>query len=394
MIFEKNVTEFSTMLHRDIYMRALRLVPPEISLAEIEKETPEMAESGREFYHFMLELYSDMFCNPEIYGMTPGAYEDMAQHRKWNYMRLRVKNVDDYFCLSETQIASYVRFIHEMALFCHISEGCCYLTYDVFEKAKDLKRVTPVNKQKLLLPIQMVMKNLERVGLELQDDGEKIQVICEKYPDMFLAASALRKTVEDTIQNPVSKKLKYYFGEYMDTLDFRLLKEPYYPDFEDHIRHLSDKDREAVITLDALAKEYKCKSDYKNCLEYKYKGKYVMSVWTHGLYHEPTRQHDTWRRYVRCRVAGTVNSSYLEQVEIEGDDFKQYFMRHLNRCSGCTPAHLNSQNAIKKIFGRSVRFCSINIATEIAGLTINDLPYIRKFIEMRIREIEGEKNYA
>lgn len=392
--FDKNVTEFPTMLHRDIYMRALRLVPPEISLAEIEKEDPEMAASGREFYHFMLELYGDMFCNPEIYGMTPGAYEDMAQYRKWRYLRLRAKNFDDYFCLSETQIASYVRFIHEMALFCHMSEGCFYLTYDAFEKAKDLKRVTPVYKQKSLLPIQMVIKNLERVGLEILDNGEKIQVICEKYPNMFLAASVLRKTVEDTIQNPVSQKLKYYFAEFMDTLDFRLLKEPYYLDFEDHIRYLSDKDREAVIHLDALAKEYKCRPDYKNCLEYKYKGKYVMSVWTHGLYHEPTRQHNTWRRYVRCRVAGPVNSSYLEQVEKEGDDFKRYFMRHLNRCNGCTPAHLNSQNAIKKIFGRNIRFCSADIATEIAGLTINDLPYIRRFIEMRIREIEEGKNCA
>ena len=392
--FDKNVTEFPTMLHRDIYMKALRLVPPEISLAEIAKEAPEMAESGREFYHFMLELYGDMFCNPEIYGMSPGAYEDMAQYRKWSYMRLRVKNVGDYFDLSETQIASYVRFIHEMALFCHMSEGCFYLTYDAFEKAKDLKRVTLVYKQKLLLPIQMVMKNLERVGLKLQDDGEKIQVICKKFPNMFLAASALRKTVEDTIKNPVSKKLKYYFGEYMDTLEFRLLNGPYYPDFEDHIRHLSDENREPVMALDALAKEYKLRPNYKASqygFEYMYKGKYVMTVWTLGFYHEPTRQHNTWRRYVRCRVAGTVNPSYLEQVEIEGDDFKRYFMRHLNRCNGCTPAHLNSQNAIKKIFGRSVRFCSADIATEIAGLNISDLPYIRKFIEMRIKEIEGEK---
>lgn len=397
MIFDKNVTEFPTMLHRDIYMRALRLVPPENSLAGIEKEAPEMAASGREFYHFMLELYSDMFCNPEIYGMTPGACETFAAQRKWSYIHQRVKGAGDYFCLSEIHIASYVSFIHEMALFCHILEGCCYLTYDAFEKAKDLKRITLVYKQKLLLPIQMVMKNLERVGLKLQDDGEKIQVICEKYPNMFLAASALRKTVEDTIQNPVSKKLKYYFGEYMDTLDFRLLNGPYYPDFEDHIRHLSDKDREAVMALDALAKEYKLRPNYKasqHGFEYKYKGKYVMSVWTHGLYHEPTRQHNTWRRYVRCRVAGTVNSSYLEQVEIEGDDFKQYFMRHLNRCNGCTPAHLSNQNAIKKIFGRSVRFCSADIATEIGGLTINALPYIRRFIEMRIREIEGGKNRA
>lgn len=397
MIFDKNVTEFPTMLHRDIYMRALRLVPPENSLAGIEKEAPEMAASGREFYHFLLELYSDMFCNPEIYGMTPGACETFAAQRKWSYIHQRVKGAGDYYDLSGVQIASYIQFIREIALYCNDSDGYCWLSYNDFEKVKDLTRITAVKRQHLLLPITSVIQNLERVGLSFKDDGEKIQMISEKYPNMFLSASALANAVEDTIKNPVSKKLKYYFGEYMDTLEFRLLNGPYYPDFEDHIRHLSDKDREAVMALDVLAKEYKLRPNYKASplgFEYMYKGKYVMTVWTLGFYHEPTRQHNTWHRYIRCRVAGTVNSSYLEQVEKEGDDFKQYFMRHLNRCNGCTPAHLKSQNAVKKIFGRSVRFCSADIATEIGGLTINDLPYIRKFIEMRIREIEGGKNRA
>ena len=391
MKFARNVTVFSTLLHREIYMKALRLVPPEVSLAELEKTDPIMAVSGREFYNFMLELYSDMYCNPDAYGMTPGAYEDFAAGRHYSFIRLRVKNTGNFYDLSGAQISSYENFIREIALYCNISDGCCYLTYDDFDKVKDLKRITAVKGQHLLLPIETVMKNLERVGLYFCDNGKRIQVISEIYPNMFLSASALKHAVEDTINNPVSKKLKYFFGEYIDTLEFRLLQGIYYPNFEDQIRSLSDKDREAVISLDALTKEYKLRPNYKasqNGFEYKYKGQYVMGVWTNGCFAEPNSKHSSWIRYVRCRIAGPVNSSYLENVEKFGDDFKKYFMRHLNLCSGCTPWHLADTSAVRYIFGRKVRFCSDDIAAVFAGFTMDDLPYIKRFIELRIDQIK------
>ena len=391
MKFDRNVTVFPTLLHREIYMKALRLVPPDVSLAELEKTDPIMAASGREFYNFMLELYSDMYCNPDAYGMTPGAYEDFAAGRHYSFIRLRVKNTGNFYDLSGAQISSYENFIREIALYCNISDGCCYLTYDDFEKVKDLKRITAVKGQHLLLPIETVMKNLERVGLYFCDNGKRIQVISEIYPNMFLSASALKHAVEDTINNPVSKKLKYFFGEYIDTLEFRLLQGIYYPNFEDQIRSLSDKDREAVIALDALTKEYKLRPNYKasqNGFEYKYKGQYVMGVWTNGCFADPNSKHSSWIRYVRCRIAGPVNSSYLENVEKFGDDFKKYFMRHLNLCSGCTPWHLADTSAVRYIFGRKVRFCSDNIAAVFAGFTMDDLPYIKRFIELRIDQIK------
>lgn len=152
MIFDRNLTEFPTMVHRDIYMRALRLVPPEVSLAAMEKTEPATAASGREFYHFIYELYGDMYCNPESYGMTPGAYEAFAASRNWSHIRLRVKDACAYYDLSEAQITSYMKFIYETALHCHISDGCCYITYDDFESVKDLTRKTPVKTWRLLLP--------------------------------------------------------------------------------------------------------------------------------------------------------------------------------------------------------------------------------------------------
>ena len=330
MIFDRNTTEFPTMIHRDIYMKALRLIPPEVSLAELEKTDPIMAASGREFYNFMLELYGDMYCNPEAYGMTPGVYEAFAAGRKWGNIRLRLKDSCDHYDLSGAQISSYENFIREIALYCNISDGCCYLTYDDFEKVKDLKRITAVKGQHLLLPIETVMKNLERVGLYFCDNGKRIQVISEIYPNMFLSASALKHAVEDTINTPVSKKLKYFFGEYIDTLEFRLLQGIYYPNFEDQIRSLSDKDREAVIALDALTKEYKLRPNYKASLlgyEYKYKGKPMLGVGTNNdsWFTEPNRKQNLWVRHVAVNISESSDPSYFDNIEKLGEDFKKYY---------------------------------------------------------------------
>ena len=112
-----------------------------------------------------------------------------------------------------------------------------------------------------------------------------------------------------------------------------------------------------------------------------------MTVWTNGFFAEPNSQYAAWIRYVRVRIWGPVNSSYLENVEKSGEDFKKYFMRHLNLCSGCTPHHLADTSAIRYVFGRKVRFCSDDIAAEFAGFKTDDFPYIRKYIELRIDQI-------
>ena len=116
-----------------------------------------------------------------------------------------------------------------------------------------------------------------------------------------------------------------------------------------------------------------------------------MTVWTNGFFTEPNKKYTSWNRYVRARICGPINSSYLENVEKCGEDFKKYFMRHLNLCSGCTPSHLADTSAIRYIFGRKVRFCSADIAAVFPGFTIQDLPYMSKYIELRINEIERSR---
>lgn len=307
MIFDRNLTEFPTMVHRDIYMRALRLVPPEVSLAAMEKTEPATAASGREFYHFIYELYGDMYCNPESYGMTPGAYEAFAASRNWSHIRLRVKDACAYYDLSEAQITSYMKFIYETALHCHISDGCCYITYDDFESVKDLTRKTPVKTWRLLLPIETVMKNLERVGLHFRDDGSRIQVVHEMHPNLFLSAAALVPCGREYHYKSRLQKLKYYFGDYMDTLEFRLRKVPTTPTSRTRYAHFLTKTANRLSLWTIWQKTYKLRPNYKASqlsFDYKYKGEYVMTVWTNGFFTEPNKKYTSWNRYVRLAYAG------------------------------------------------------------------------------------------
>jgi len=77
MIFEKDCTGFPTRIHRSIYNAALRLTPLEVSLSDITDR--ELIESCRQYYAFLLSLFSDMYADPHAYGMIAGEnFPDMT----------------------------------------------------------------------------------------------------------------------------------------------------------------------------------------------------------------------------------------------------------------------------------------------------------------------------
>ena len=137
MKFDKNIVEFPTMLHRDIYKTALEMTPPEVSLAEIEKTNPELVKSGYEFYAFMTGLLSDMYDNPEAYGMHPGAYEKFANERTHNALlrrqRAKTKLHADQ---SAAELGSYLELIREIGARCEIKDGRCVLSAEDFDYIK------------------------------------------------------------------------------------------------------------------------------------------------------------------------------------------------------------------------------------------------------------------
>jgi hypothetical protein len=392
MEFDKNNTEFPTMLHRDIYMTALRMTPPEISLAEIDKTDPDLAKSGCEFYSFMIELLSDMYNDPHLYGMTPGAYEEFINWGKYHAVkRYQPKNALLFFDQSGAELSSYLDFLKEIAIRCKIDNRSCILSANDFEQIKKYSFL-PTRKRERAIPIETVIEMFKKMGLIFQrnDDG-CITVINKKYSNMFKSMSALAKAADNSIKNPVSKSAKYYYVVNYDYLEFRQIFKNYWPDYNDVTRFLPDDDCTMVKDLHMIAKEYNMSETYSYyggyaSINFQYKSKPIMHIWLDNTSKEPNRAQKKWIRYIIVSIRGSSRSEYLHKVECYGEDFVKYFRRHLNYCVCCNPDHVVGRSGIRQILGKNVRICS-DPGGIIKKPTPEDLPYIKKYIDLRIEEI-------
>ena len=215
-----------------------------------------------------------------------------------------------------------------------------------------------------------------------------VSVKNDKYPNMFMSMAALAKAADNSIKNPVSKSLKYLFAAHYDYLEFRQIFQNYMPVYDDVVHFLPDDKFAIVEALHKIAKEYDLHETYSYFyIEYKYKNKVVMSIWTDNWWIEPHGEQKQWTRNIHVRLRGSSRPEYQKNVQSYGEEFVKYFFRHLNYCSCCNPDHVVGKKGIRQVLGKNARICSPELRGEIDNPTIEDLPYIRKYIDLRIKEI-------
>ncbi len=394
MIFNRNQTAFPTMLHREIYMSALRLIPTEVSLAEIKEKDPELAESGRQYHAFTVALYADMYEHPEDYGMNPGAYEAYTKGRKYNaakrYDMNKAKIAADR---AGAELGCYRGILNRIGSLCTVEDGKCMLSAEEFDT---LKRYTFLSKRERenAIYIDTVFAAFARNTLTFvpQSDG-RVEVRCEKYPKMFDSFSRLSKAVDETVKHPLSAKLKYYFCQNAATLDFRQIFENYHPTYEDYVRFLPDEALAVITAVNKLAKEYKLKmrlwQPYMIIYEYKKKG--VITVWAHDQWPiEPAGKQKEWVRCPIVVIHGSSSANYLQSVLDQGDAFLKQFQKHLNYCTCCTPPHCSPEVPRSNLFGRNVRICG-EPAAVFKNPKISDLDLMHQFFKLKIKDIGHNK---
>ena len=129
MMFNKNQTEFPSKIHEVIWDIGCRVMPFEISTAEI--TDPEMLEGLRQIYDLAQQLYVDMYNNPEKYisleiDNTWTASDYVAEHLKNPVIdRAKYPLYEKYFRLFEA--ASIKRKVY-------INEYLCCLNFRVLGK--------------------------------------------------------------------------------------------------------------------------------------------------------------------------------------------------------------------------------------------------------------------
>lgn len=235
---------------------------------------------------------------------------------------------------------------------------------------------------------------LEQTGLRFITNTDGIvTLINDKYPHMFTAMSALGKAVDNSIKNPISKNKKYLYAGNYGYLEFRQILSNYKPVYEDAVHFLPDNYLTIVESLCKIANEYKmskmCGND-GSCfgIDFQYKGKPIMRLWLDACY-EPHRTQKNWIRGIIISIRGSSRLGYQQNVEKYGEDFVKYFRKHLNYCSCCNPDHVAGTDGIRQILDRNVRVCG-EPGGFIKNPTSEDLPYIKKYIDLRIVEVLAE----
>jgi hypothetical protein len=90
MRFIKTKTDFPSYVHKVIYLNALRQTPIEKSLAYVEGIDSILIESCREYFSFIMDMHSDMYDDPVVWGMNPGEYDEFLGKRKEKDMRQKL----------------------------------------------------------------------------------------------------------------------------------------------------------------------------------------------------------------------------------------------------------------------------------------------------------------
>lgn len=368
MVFSKNEINFPSIIHRSVYITALRQTPLAHSLANPYPENicKLLLNSCKTYHEFVMDMLADMYENPDEYEFNAGEYDTFLDGHKESYMKRKFKS-RTLTLRSKTynQVPGYFNLLISLAK-SGIPDDIgtsLYINEFAFENIRNSH-----SKQ---------FMGLKHAGLTITNNPNGSAVITsEKYPNMFLAMSKLAKSA-DKVQT---------FGEHnFYHTDFRQIFNGYTPRYEDVVSPLNDEQKSITDTLHSYARKMgltaSCTTYWK--ANYHYKGKHVMCIDT-----------DNWmyNKFVhnfRVRIDGGHSDLYLNTIENEGDDFKKYFVKHLNYCTACSPSHLAG---IQKIYGKTVRLCG-NPSFRITNPDISDIGYIEKFIDLRCNSIINQPRY-
>ena len=214
MIFDPNQTEFADDCQRKVWQYGINIVPPEVSLADIEDE--ETREGCMQIYNYTMEVLESVWNHPEDYEKV----EEWAE--RWPAL--------------------------------YTVDGFRWLFGFNKTVAKKCKDAFALFKHKL--PELGFIYDEEKNGLT----NTRYPLLCE-YMERFLA---------------LYKKKKQNMGDYPERCDFRLFAKRVKYTFDDLIRPLSDAKRTRFLELReyALAKGMK----QKNCSRYTYKDNIALEL--------------------------------------------------------------------------------------------------------------------
>ncbi|MCL2604161.1 MAG: hypothetical protein FWD90_06755 [Defluviitaleaceae bacterium] len=294
------------------------LIPIEITLnAETTSKLDSlMIQSCRELHAFITHLYTDIYDNPDDYGLLIDDKE--TRNRAFGFLNFVWEGIPDGELINDSLVW-------------------------IPGFAKKINHHKGINKLLAKTPysVRQRLDFMQRYGLHIEEKEGGAYITNTEYPHMFLSLQKLRQAAK-----------KHYAGSVVyRNCEFRLLANPKYQPTLADIMHnrVSSETRDFLFQLDAYAREQKLKPEYrvKECIYYRYKGKRVLSI--------------TIRRY---SVSILIDIGDIDRINKQPypDDFKAFVKKNMGYCTHCFPHHGGGKKVV--LFGKQVGVCgreSLNI---------------------------------
>ncbi len=363
MLFSEGKTVFPSAVHRYIFAAGRQLTPLKRSLEGMAEDG--LKDSCRIFFAFIADMLSDMYENPEPYGLPLNMLENHLKGRKLNGVKRKQPHQTEKI-LSQTHNAvnGYQLLLCMLGRHGKVQENALVLPADAWHEIE--KRTSTSTSP---IPLQTRMSALGRMGIIQDENG----LLSTRYPGMFTGMCALASS---------SKEMNSFGYFAFQNLEFRNIGSAYRPVYEDYVQPLIEERRFIADQVDALARSLKmkpaCNTFWK--VDYKYKGTQVMCL-------------ENMRGDLILRVTGTYHwdDPALINGRLAGEDeaFQKYILRHIWGCTGCSTSHLG---AFATILGRRRRVCmGGGIGFRWINPQSDDIAYIRKCMEFRCRIIDDLK---
>lgn len=363
MDFNIEITDFPSVVHKNIYFGARGITPLEQSLTFT--TDPDLRTSCIEFYHFLMDMLSDMYNNPERYYLPVRMLENYCNGQKVNGLKQKYPSkTKNILAQTGSVVHGYLVLLYSLVQFGELKNNILTVSNDNLSIIH--KRVSSS-----LSPISLDQRldALKNIGLS-NNNGEFISL---HYPNMFRAMNALAKKAE---------KLSGFDFFAFCNLEFRNLNSKYTPTYEDYFKPLYSSLRKHANTLHVYAVENRMIPSINTYwkVDYKYKGVKVMFLASHD-----------------CNLVVGIIGTYAsddpnlinDRLAKESPEFQTLALRNLWRCNACATTHLGSMITV---LGKKQRVCyGGQIAFKWRNPSDSDLEHIKKLIQFRLEIIDELK---
>jgi len=360
MLFTQPQTELSSKIHERIYALGRKIVPFEISTAEIVDK--EMLDGLRQVYDFTIELLTDMFKDPMKY--------------KLGEKRARIRNGKQTFEVETTP---------ELFIYWTI------LGYPYHSASNGRGYEWIINRTELTKPQlphfeehKYVLDMLSHMGISYNDENGVRVITSNKYP---LLPKYLHMFGE------ACNKRKVYICDYVMSCDFRVFNKRYVKIVDDTMRIFSDNDREIAYAVHNHLAAKKIKPTLKGfrVVEYKYRDKPLLEICG-----------DFPLNFIIALGKNTENQQYKTLItEIEKlpnkDELLTYIAENIGICNKCSHNYPNGKPnpcfREMEFFGKKQKLCGFNLnkaknKNRANGYTERDVDLLKQIIDLRISTID------